>query len=266
MAVDCDDVFGNSLAELQVKHCYRRTLQGHKLWDTVKGGGQGSLACCSLWGRRESDMLGTEQQNESVYRWKLKSSEASQLETLPQDGFNQACARVRGVPLLQTTRRLPLGVTVLCGQHPRRLGSTVISIDPLPPGQPGDVGVGRACTGLCISCLFLVRVQAWRHLDRWGLDSRELTLQEITGARALFGALPPTLGTSQSTWRIQGQLVSQPQGPMERAVCISRAPRAQDVACAVRTARVPRTWHARCVLRMRRAFWVEGKVLKDVRN
>ena len=139
-----------------------------------------------------------------------------------------------------------------------RLGSRVISIDPLPPGQPGDVGVGRACTGLCISCLFLVRVQAWRHLDRWGLDSRELTLQEITGARALFGALPPTLGTSQSTWRIQGQLVSQPQGPMERAVCISRAPRAQDVACAVRTARVPRTWHARCVLRMRRAFWVDS--------
>lgn len=80
----------------------------------------------------------------------------------------------------------------------------------------------------------LLRVQAWRHLDRWGLDPRELTLQGIMGAKALFGVLPPTLETSQSRWRIQGQLVSpEPQGPMERAVhalCTSRA-------------RAPRTWH-----------------------
>ena len=26
------------------------------------GGGQGSLACCSPWGCKESDMMGTEQQ------------------------------------------------------------------------------------------------------------------------------------------------------------------------------------------------------------
>ena len=87
MAVDCDIAFGNSLAELQVKHCYHRILQGHKLWHTVKGEGRragtpGMLQ--SMGSQRVGHELVTEQQNESVYRWKLKSSEAPQLQTLPQ--------------------------------------------------------------------------------------------------------------------------------------------------------------------------------------
>lgn len=131
---------------------------------------------------------------------------------------------MRGVPLPQATRQLPLRVTVLPGQDLRCSGSRVISADPLPLGSLETSLSAHLHRALRLLSLPgpLLRVQAW------GLDPRELTLQGIAGAKALFGVLPPTLETSQSRWPIQGQLVSpEPQGPMERAVhavCTSHAP------------------------------------------
>ena len=42
-----------------------RQLNRHELEQTSEGGeGQGSLACCSPWGREESDMTGAEKQQQ----------------------------------------------------------------------------------------------------------------------------------------------------------------------------------------------------------
>ena len=48
---------------------WHHQLSGHEFEQTPRdGGGHGSLACCSPWGRKESDMtLGTEQQHEYHY-------------------------------------------------------------------------------------------------------------------------------------------------------------------------------------------------------
>ena len=40
---------------------------GHEFEQTLGDGGQGSLTCCSSWGRKESDM--TEQLNHSSKAW-----------------------------------------------------------------------------------------------------------------------------------------------------------------------------------------------------
>ena len=82
--------------------------------------------------RRE---LATEGQNGSVCSWKLKSSEASQLETFPQDGFNQACARVRGVPSPPGHQTASTWGHWSTWPRPQPLGLQVISIDPLPLGS-----------------------------------------------------------------------------------------------------------------------------------
>ena len=42
---------------------WHHQLSGHEFQQTLRDNeGQGSLACCSPWGRKESDYLATEQQ------------------------------------------------------------------------------------------------------------------------------------------------------------------------------------------------------------
>ena len=208
---------------------------------------------------------------------------------------------MRGVPLPQATRQLPLRVTVLPGQDLGRSAPGSSAQTPCP-----WAAWRRRCRKHLHRALRLpylpgplLRVQAWGHLNRRGLDPRELTLQGITGAKALLRFLPPTLEMPQSRWRIQGQLVSpEPQGPTSRlcmlcvllvpvrpgsgmrqghcscaicpgrgvrrgccvcAVCPVCVPCAQDVACALGTARVPGTWHARYVLPVSRASGWRGR-------
>ena len=215
---------------------------------------------------------------------------------------------MRGVPLPQATRQLPLRVTVLPGQDLGRSAPGSSAQTPCP-----WAAWRRRCRKHLHRALRLpylpgplLMVQAWGHLNRRGLDPRELTLQGITGAKALLRFLPPTLEMPQSRWRIQGQLVSPgPQGPTEQAVhavCTSRArePRKWHAPWALRVRHLPRTWrapwvlcvcrvpsvcavcpgrgmrlgHCTCARDVARALctarepcvWVEGKVLKDVRS
>lgn len=86
----------------------------------------------------------------------------------------------------------------------------------------------------------LLRVQAWGHLGRWGLDPRELTLQGITGAKALFGVLPPHPGNVTVQVANSGAArVTRTSGPHGAGctccVCFA-CPCAQDMACAMGTA------------------------------
>lgn len=147
--------------------------------------------------RRE---LATEGQNGSVCSWKLKSSEASQLETFPQDGFNQACAQVRGVPSPPGRQTASTWGHWSTWPRPQPLGLQVISIDPLPPGSlemlVSEVLAQGSASPVSSQSGFKPR-GTWTGGD-WTPGSS--LCRESWGQGFYSEPCPPTLETSQSRW------------------------------------------------------------------